>query len=40
MDCDTTFDIANVFDPCPSCGSHLIGITQGKELKVKSLIVT
>ena len=40
MDCDTTFDIINVFDPCPSCASHLIGITQGKELKVKSLIVT
>ncbi len=40
IDCNNTFDIENVFDPCPVCGNNLISILQGKELKVKSLIVT
>ncbi len=40
LDCDTTFDILNVYDPCPSCNSFLKGIIQGKELKVKALEVS
>ena len=39
MDCETTFDIENIYDNCPQCGSYLKVITQGKELKVKALEV-
>lgn len=38
-DCDTVFALENVYDACPVCGGHLIHITQGKELRVKSLVV-
>ena len=40
LDCDMTFDIINIYDPCPSCNSFLKGIIQGKELKVKALEVS
>ena len=36
-DCDRAFAIQNYFDPCPDCGSYLIQITKGEELRVKSL---
>jgi hydrogenase nickel incorporation protein HypA/HybF len=38
-DCDTEFALENVYDACPVCGGHFIHITQGKELRVKSLVV-
>lgn len=40
MDCDTEFAIAQYFDACPVCGGHLLDILQGKELRVKSLLVS
>ena len=40
LDCDTIFDLKNVFDPCPKCNSFLKGIIQGKELRVKSIEVS
>jgi len=40
LDCETEFEIVQYFDACPVCGKHLIDILQGKELKVKSLVVT
>ncbi len=40
LDCDTVFDLENVFDPCPICHSFLKGIIQGKELRVKSMEVS
>ncbi len=40
LDCNNEFIIHQYFDPCPKCGSHLIHILQGKELKVKSLLVS
>jgi hydrogenase nickel incorporation protein HypA/HybF len=39
MDCDIDFPIQQIYDACPACGGHLISIKQGKELKVKSLVV-
>ena len=36
-DCDTEFDMENIYDCCPNCNSNFKGILQGKELKVKSL---
>lgn len=40
LDCNTVFAIQHYYDSCPSCGRHLINITQGKELRVKSLVVS
>jgi len=40
IDCDTIFDVNNIYDPCPNCGGYLNGILQGKELRVKSLEVS
>lgn len=40
IDCDIIFDINNIYDPCPNCGSFLKGILEGKELKVKALEVS
>jgi hydrogenase nickel incorporation protein HypA/HybF len=39
-DCRISFSIQNYYDACPVCGSHLINITRGKELKVRSLVVS
>jgi len=38
-DCDTEFDMENIYDCCPNCNSNFKGILKGKELKVKALEV-
>ena len=40
MDCDTEFAIGHLYDACPACQGHLLQILQGKELRVKSLLVS
>lgn len=40
LDCDTEFAIEKYYDACPVCGEHLLHIIQGKELRVKSLLVS
>lgn len=40
MDCDTQFDMHRLFDACTQCGGHLVAVQQGKELRVKSLLVS
>lgn len=40
IDCDAEFAIEKYYDACPVCGEHLLYILQGKELKVKSLVVS
>lgn len=40
VDCNTEFQMQQLYDACPACGSHFISIQQGKELRVKSLVVT
>jgi hydrogenase nickel incorporation protein HypA/HybF len=40
LDCAADFEITNLYDACPVCGQHLISITAGKELAVKSLVVS
>jgi len=37
LECDTVFDMQNLFDACPKCGSHFKNIFQGKEMRVKSI---
>jgi hydrogenase nickel incorporation protein HypA/HybF len=39
-DCNTSFEIDNLYDACPACGGYLIHIAAGKELRVKSLVVS
>ncbi|MBT8361198.1 MAG: hydrogenase maturation nickel metallochaperone HypA [Flavobacteriaceae bacterium] len=40
LDCGDPFAVKNQFDKCPNCGSILKEITGGKELRVKSLLVS
>lgn len=39
IDCNTIFNIKNIYDSCPKCSSYFKGIIQGKELRVKALEV-
>ncbi len=39
MDCGFDYNIENLFDTCPKCGSYFKDIYQGKEMRVKSLEV-
>jgi hydrogenase nickel incorporation protein HypA/HybF len=38
-DCGKVFKMSSLLDNCPACGSYLINVVKGKELKVKSLLV-
>jgi hydrogenase nickel incorporation protein HypA/HybF len=40
LDCDISFAVENLYDACPQCGEHLLMITEGKELRVKSIVVS
>jgi hydrogenase nickel incorporation protein HypA/HybF len=40
LQCETNFPVENIFDACPVCGEHLLQILEGKELRVKSLVVS
>jgi len=40
MDCDAIFNVENLYDACPICGKHLLIILGGKELRVKTLLVS
>lgn len=37
QDCGETFEINQYYDPCPTCGSHLLRVLAGEELKIKSI---
>ena len=37
LECGTEYDLENLFDPCPRCGSHFKDVFQGKEMRVKSI---
>jgi hydrogenase nickel incorporation protein HypA/HybF len=39
IDCDSEFDMENIYDTCPNCNSNFKGILKGKELRVKALEV-
>ncbi len=39
IDCDTVFNLSQLYDSCPTCKSNFKGILQGKELRVKALEV-
>jgi hydrogenase nickel incorporation protein HypA/HybF len=37
--CSHEFDLKDIYTPCPKCNSFMSEIIEGKELRVKSLIV-
>jgi hydrogenase nickel incorporation protein HypA/HybF len=40
IDCNANFAMHQLYEPCPVCGEHFITIEKGKELRVKSLVIT
>ncbi|MBY0481361.1 MAG: hydrogenase maturation nickel metallochaperone HypA [Chitinophagaceae bacterium] len=38
-DCNIDFKMQHLYDSCPECDNHLVGIISGKELKLKSLVL-
>lgn len=40
QECDHTFDIDDFVAVCISCGSFKTEVIQGKEIKIKSLVVS
>ncbi|WP_409417164.1 hydrogenase maturation nickel metallochaperone HypA [Flavobacterium sp. PS2] len=38
-ECNHTFIIKKIFDSCPNCNSPFKEILEGKELKIKKLII-
>ncbi len=39
LDCENLFPVQNFFVQCPQCGSYRYEIFQGRELKIRSLVV-
>ena len=40
LECGHEYDVHTLYDGCPACDSYFKDVTAGKELKVKSLIVS
>lgn len=40
MECGTVFDVSYMYDECPACQSYFKDIFQGKELRVRALVVS
>ena len=38
-DCDNMFTVENLYTSCPFCGSYIVNIIKGKELKIKSIVI-
>ena len=39
LECSNEFSSPALFTPCPSCGSLFADIFQGKDLRIKSLVL-
>ena len=39
-DCERRFPVENFFTACPVCGSYAVKIIKGKELRIKSLVIS
>lgn len=38
--CQAVFPVNQLYDPCPECGEPFVELTHGKELRVKSLVIS
>jgi hydrogenase nickel incorporation protein HypA/HybF len=36
-ECNLSFPVDTLYDPCPMCGSYFVQVTRGRELKIKSI---
>lgn len=36
-ECNTNFEMSELFDPCPNCGSFLSEIIDGQQMSIKSI---
>jgi hydrogenase nickel incorporation protein HypA/HybF len=36
-DCGLSFPVTTLYDPCPICNSYFVQVTEGRELKIKSI---
>ncbi len=39
FDCGTEYEVEQLFEACPNCGEYLNELLQGRELRVKNLVV-
>lgn len=39
LQCNVEYQMDRLFSPCPTCGEYLNELLQGKELRIKSLVV-
>ncbi len=39
LECSAEFGAPALFTPCPACGSVFSNLLQGKELRIKSMVV-
>lgn len=39
-DCEAVFPLHSLPAPCPACGSWWVSVTRGRELRVKSVVVS
>ncbi|WEK37974.1 MAG: hydrogenase maturation nickel metallochaperone HypA [Candidatus Pseudobacter hemicellulosilyticus] len=39
LECAAEFPLENLYDACPDCQGHFLQIYQGKELRVRSLVI-
>lgn len=40
LECETIFQVQNIYDACPKCNSYFKDVFQGNELKIKALVVS
>lgn len=40
LECGCEYPVMEAFEPCPACGDVFVEYLTGKELKVKSLVVS
>jgi len=38
-DCENVFPVENLLTACPFCGSYVVKIIRGQELRIKSIVV-
>ena len=40
VDCEHLFEKITLYDACPACGKYVHRLKSGKELKIKSLLIS
>ena len=40
LNCNQDFELTNIYDLCPTCAAFRKELVQGKEIRIKSLIIS